>query len=111
MTKRTTALVLLAVCLTAFAGFAEAPADDSCTIWSGSYDGVRFRYCKSNEQSTYYDGLQWDNGNNTKVYVSWTWSFGNSKGTSGVFLEPSETSPYSAIPQGYKILTIKVERK
>ncbi|MBE3118889.1 MAG: hypothetical protein IMZ50_09065 [Candidatus Atribacteria bacterium] len=106
-----TVIFLLCVSFTAFAGFVAAPDDEVCTNWSDSYSGVQFRFCKDSESSTYYDRLQWNNGNDYKVYVSWTWSFNNAKGTSGIFLEPSELSPLSAIAQGYRILTIKVERK
>ncbi len=111
MMKKTIVLFLLSVSFMTFAGSAAAPGNEVCTNWSGSYDGVRYRYCKSSESSTYYDTLQWDNGNDDKVYVSWTWSFSNSKGTSGIFLESSELSQLSAIARGYRILTIKVERK
>lgn len=111
MMKKTIVLFLLSVSFTAFTGFVAAPGDEVCTNWSGSYSGVRFRYCKGSESSTYYDRLQWNNGNDYKVYFSWTWSFSNATGTSGIFLEPSELSQLSAIAQGYRILTIKVERK
>lgn len=111
MTTRTNALVLCATFLIALAGFVGARDQETCSAWSRSYDGVQYRLCRSSEAVDYDDQLQWHNGNGSKVTISWTWSFGDAKGPSAISLGPSETSDPAAIPKGYRILTVKVERK
>lgn len=92
-------------------GFGGVSDFVKCSDWSGPYDGVQFRYCQSNNYVNYYDNLEWYNGNDYKVYVSWEWSFDSSKGQSAIYLGSEETSDPAAIPDGYQILSIKVERK
>lgn len=111
MMKHMIVLLLACVAFAAAAGPLAAPAQDDCTKWFGPYQGVYYRLCRNTEGIDYYDCLQWRNSNSRKVGVTWTWSFGNSSGTSALDLEPSDDSPLSAIPQGYRVLTIKVEKK
>ena len=92
-------------------GFKEGPDYVKCTNWSRTYDGVQFRYCQSGEYISYYDNLEWYNGNSYRVYISWEWSFDSSKGQSAIYLGSGETSDPAAIPDGYEVLSIKVERK
>lgn len=100
--------ILLFFSTVLFSGYTPVSDEDTCTDWSDSIDGVQFRYCMFSEYSTYYDELQWYNGNNYRVQVNWTWQFGDNKGKSTIYLDPDETSDYSSVPQYYQINTITV---
>lgn len=96
-------------------GFTSSSNKDKCTDWSEPDNGVQFKYCATyygdDQWCTYYDNLQWYNGNSYKVNITWKWQFKKVKGTSALTLEANETSEYSAIPDGYQINSIVVEQK
>lgn len=105
-TKLTIVLLFFSIIL--FSGYSPKNDFEKCTDWSEPVDGVQYRYCMFSEYSTYYDLLQWYNGNAYRVQVDWTWYFGNNKGKSTIFLDPDETSSHSSIPKDYYIKTITV---
>jgi hypothetical protein len=109
--KRKRYLVLALAGVLAAAAAVAVPAQDVSTKWFGPYQGVYYRLCRNTEGIDYYDCLQWRNANTVKVTVTWTWSIGDSRGTSAVDLEPSEDSPLSAISRDYRVLTVRVARK
>jgi hypothetical protein len=111
--KKTIGLFVLAsAILILFLGLKSGKQEDAkCAIWSPSYSGAYYRYCMFADASKYYDELHWYNSNNHRVYVTWTWSVKNEyKSSSAVYLDPEEKNS-SAIPEGYKIISVTVEPK
>jgi hypothetical protein len=105
-------IVLSSVILFLFLGLKSGKQEDAkCAKWSPSYSGAYYRYCMFADASKYYDELHWYNGNNYRVYVTWTWSVKNEyKSSSALYLDPEEKN-ISSIPEGYKIISVTVERK
>ncbi len=112
MKKKIGLIVLASVILFFFLGLTSRKQDDArCAKWSPSYSGAYYRYCMFADASKYYDELHWYNSNNYTVYVTWTWAVKNDyKSTSAQYLEPHEEVA-SSIPEGYKVVSVTVERK